>query len=193
MKQFDMTGEEQFGRFTSFLYSRLSALFSGPSMYSFAVSDIAKSKARKILDVGTGPAAIPIMLASIPKRLRIYAVDPSNYMLKIASKRAQGSGIRFGVGYSLYIPFHTKFDMIISSISFHHWAHKKKSLIYLSGFLKKGGEIRIYEFKKIRHLIIQEQHSMTRVQLREAAEGTGLKVKGIIEMEGKLRASYTKA
>lgn len=193
MKQFDMKGEENFGRITSLLYANFSALFSGPAMYNFAANDILKSKSKKVLDVGTGPGAIPILLSSRSQKLDIYAIDPSKYMLSIASKRASGRNIHFASGYSLHVPFHTKFDMIISSISFHHWAHKKESLVYLSKFLNKEGEIRIYEFKKIKHLIIQEQHSMTRDELREAILGTGMHLKEIIEEKGKLRASYVKA
>lgn len=192
-KYFDMTGEESFGLVTSWLYSHFSNSFLCKSLYRFVADDIAKSRARKILDVGTGPAAIPIMLAEKSRRLQIYAVDPSHHMLKIAEKRAKGRKIHLGYGYSMRIPFKTKFDIIFTSVSFHHWAHKKESLRYLSKFLNKKGEIRIYEFRKIRHLLIQEKHSMTREELRDALTGTGLKLKEIIEHNRMFRASYMRA
>ena len=187
-----MSGEENFGRFTSWLYY----LFAIPLMrpvYAFVADDVMRSGAKRVLDVGTGPAQVPIMLSSMSRKLEIYAVDPSDYMLSIASRRSGGLGIRLGSGYSLHIPFRTKFDLIISSISFHHWAHKKESLRYLSGFLRRSGEIRIYEFRKMKHLIIQESHSMGEDEFRRIAEGTGLRVKSIIERKGILRASYVKS
>jgi len=193
MKCTNMEGEERFGPVTSWLYANLCNLFHGPLMYDFVVNDIMKSRAHSILDVGTGPGEVPVELASRSGKFKIYAIDPSKYMLRMARKRAYGMGIRFAQGYSQHVPFDTKFDMIISSISFHHWAHKKESLRYLSGFLSKKGEIRIYEFKKVRHLIVQEHHSMTRDELADAAKGTGLRLKGIVETGGKLRASYCRA
>lgn len=192
MARFDKAREENFGPITSRLYSLLSGIFLESSIYKFAADDILRSKARKILDIGTGPATIPIKVASQSDRVEIYAIDPSKDMLRIASKKAKDSGIHFAEGHSLHVPFHTKFDLITSSISFHHWAHKKESLEYLSQFLNRDGEIRIYEFRKIGHLPIQAKHSMTKEELRGAAEGTGLRVKEIIEKKNKLRASYVK-
>jgi ubiquinone/menaquinone biosynthesis C-methylase UbiE len=192
--EFEMEGEERFGWFTSRIYAFFAKSADGLSMYSFVVDDILSSrKARKIIDIGTGPGNVPSMIAERAGRLEIYAVDPSREMLEIAKRAAGGRRIVFGHGYSQYIPFRTRFDIIFSSVSFHHWAHKRESLIYLSKFLSKGGEIRIYEFKKVKHLLFQEEHSMTREEFREAAGGTGLRVKEIIERKGKLRVTYVKA
>ena len=84
--------------------------------------------------------------------------------------------------------------MIISSVSFHHWAHKKESLAYLSGFLKPGGEIRIYELRKSNRLLAYflDKHRMSIGELRHAADGTGLAVKEVVEKDGFVRGTYVK-
>ena len=188
--KFDLEGEERFGRITSWLYAFFADHSDGFSMWKFAADDILDSGRRIILDVGTGPGNIPFMLADKGKGLEIYAIDPSKAMLRIARKKCAGKKVTLAEGYSRYVPFHKKFDLIISTVSFHHWTHKNESLIYLSKFLKPGGEIRIYEFRKVPHLFIEEKHSMTREELVKAGEEAGLRVKNIAERKGKLRASY---
>ena len=188
--EFDLRGEETFGRATSWLYAKLLAPAANGIFYDFVVSDALRGKAHSILDVGTGPGIVPAELAEGNPGLEVYAIDPSPYMLGHARKRSRGA-VRLARGYSMHVPFHRKFDMIISSASFHHWAHKKESLRYLAGFLAKGGEIRIYEFA--RHGIsLFGSHSMSAGQLASAAEGTGLRVKSILEKRGRIRAVYVK-
>ncbi len=193
----DLKGEEQFGRITSWLYSTLASGYNN-ELYGMAVCDILRSRARQILDVGTGPAGLPIALAKAGvngRQISLYAIDPSKDMLNIARRRAKGLGIRFAQGYSLHVPFNKKFDIIVSSLSFHHWAHKGESLKYLSRFLAPRGEIRIYEYKKHSHGILgllAGSHSMSPEEMRNAAKGTGLGTKRIIEHNGILCAVYVK-
>jgi ubiquinone/menaquinone biosynthesis C-methylase UbiE len=189
--ELDLEGEETFGKATSWLYAKLLGPAANRIFYKFVISDIMKGRARSILDVGTGPGIVPAELAAKNPELAVYAVDPSPYMLGHARKRTRGR-VRLAIGYSLSVPFRRKFDMIISSASFHHWAHKKESLIYLARLLNKDGEIRIYEFSK--HGILPfGSHAMSAEQLRSAAEGTGLRVKGIITSKGRVRAIYSKS
>ena len=129
-----------------------------------------------------------------PDKIDIWAVDPSESMLRIAIKNNKGDGRRFAIGYSQMLTFRRRFDMIISSVSFHHWAHKKESLAYLSGFLKPGGEIRIYELRKSNRLLAYflDKHRMSVGELRHAADGTGLAVKEVVEKDGFVRGTYVK-
>ena len=189
----DLTGEERFGWVTSRLYN-LFAKRGAFGVYEFASRDILKSgKAIKVLDVGTGPGNLPSMLSAKSRKLRIWAIDPSPSMLSIAKRKTGNSQVRFAIGYSQHVPFKEKFDIIASSISFHHWAHKKESLIYLSRFLKKGGEIRVYEMRKSGRRILghfSEMHRRSEEELRRAADGSGLRVKEIVEHGRLIRATY---
>ena len=164
-------------------------------IYDFACKDIlSKSGSFSLLDVGTGPGVLPKMLSERTGRISIWAVDPSESMLRIAIRNNKGRKAVFAIGYSQKLPFKRRFDMIISSVSFHHWAHKKESLAYLSTFLKPEGEIRIYELKKSNRLLSYfiDKHRMSMDELRHAADGTGLVVKGVLEGDGFVRGTYVK-
>ena len=190
----DLHGEERFGPVMSRIYNVFAS--SGvQGLYEFACLDIlGKKGAFSLLDVGTGPGRLPEMLASRQGRIRIYAVDPSPSMLRIARNRRGNRGVKFALGYSRRIPFSLKFGMIISTLSFHHWVHKKESLQYLSQFLERGGEIRIYERVKSGRLLDRfvDMHSAGVEELREIAHGTGLRVKGIVVKDKFVRAAYVK-
>ncbi len=194
----DLEGEERFGRITSRLYNVL-ALLGGGLLYDFAAKDmLAGRSGRKeisILDVGTGPGILPEKLACMRKDAHICGVDPSETMVEIARKRLRNSGVRVELGYSLMVPFRQKFDIICSTMSFHHWAHKKESLIYLSRLLKKDGEIRVYEMRKgkdLRLIGFLQGHRMNRGELESASNGTGLKVNWIRETKIFICASYSR-
>ena len=193
----DLEGEERFGRITSHLYNLL-ALLGGNLLYDFAARDMLEVERHggemAILDVGTGPGILPEKLALMRRGARIYCVDPSQTMVEIARRRLNRYGVRVKLGYSLLVPFKQKFDIICSTMSFHHWAHKKESLAYLSGFLKKDGKIMIYEMKKGRDLPLigfLQAHRMSRRELELIASGTGLKMDSIKETKIFIRAAYS--
>ncbi|MGC8648704.1 MAG: class I SAM-dependent methyltransferase [Candidatus Micrarchaeia archaeon] len=143
-----LDGEKKFGLFASYFYYLIPKLFGIKKSYNFIVDDLANSKAEKIIDIGTGTGDVSILLAKKKRNINIYAIDPSKYMINIAKSQAKNTNIVFKLGSSRYIPFKEKFDIIFSSFSFHCWAKKEESLIYLSKFLKQNGEIKIYELNK---------------------------------------------
>lgn len=188
--------EERFGPITSRLYDLLA--FAIPSMrrfYAFVISDIESSRARRVLDVGFGPGKVALAAAR-NKKMEVYGVEPSQSMLKIAKGRAGGAkNVHLEIGSSRKVPFHTKFDLIFSSISFHHWHDRNNSLRYLNRFLRKGGEIRIYEFQRGGRGITSKlaSHSVSKGELYDAARGSGLKIKGMLERENFIRAAFVKS
>jgi len=193
MKDYCLKGEERFGLFGSWAYSLGIKLCGAKGFYDFVVADLDKKEFDALLDVGTGPADIPIMLVSSKKIKKIYAIDPSKDMLNIAKRKPKASIIKFGYGSSRYVPFNRKFDAIISTLSFHHWVQKIESLKYLTGFLKKGGQIRIYEFEKktntglLRYFI--SSHAVTKKEMIDAGKEAGLKV-DIVRKGGFIRTTF---
>lgn len=164
--------------------------------YSFVIKDIGAYKTDSMLDVGTGPGDVPIALAKLGGISRICAVDPSYDMVRIARMRSKGLGIEVAQGSSRHVPFKGRFGIIISTLSFHHWAEKRNALRYLSTYLSQNGEIRIYEFdrnsiKGARRRIASD-HSVTEVELKEAAKASGLRLKGVLMKDGFIRASLTR-
>lgn len=196
MTDYYLKDEERFGFLSSFAYWIGVKLPDIHRLYLFVLNDLKGKNVADLLDVGTGPADVPIMLAKSGKFGRIYAIDPSLSMLRIAKLRSKELNIKFGQGSSRSVPFKRTFDIIISSLSFHHWAEKEKSLRYLSGLLKKGGEIRIYEFERSgatgwrRYFI--SSHSVTKDGMIDVARRSGLTARNILQKDGLIRTTFVK-
>ena len=141
-------GEEKFGPFSSRVYA-FGVSRSLKPLYGFIVGDVKKIKPKSILDVGAGPGDLIVMIKKEVKNAEVYCVDPSESMQKMAVKkfdRNKIEGIKYKLGSSGYIPFKNRFDLIVTSISFHHWKEKEKSIRYLLGRLNKDGKLVVYEF-----------------------------------------------
>ena len=84
--------------------------------------------------------------------------------------------------------------MLVQKISEEPVALPKLVYAYLSGFLKPGGEIRIYELRKSNRFLAYflDKHRMSVEELRHAADGTGLAVKEVVEKNGFVRGTYVK-
>ncbi len=142
-------GEEKFGFCTSKLYEAIPKYFLR-DLYQAVISDVEKYSPAKILDVGCGTANVDKIIAEKFHEVSIYAIDPSIYMTKIAERKMAryGSRIHVSQGSSRYIPFDIKFDMVFSSLSFHHWKCRDKGLETISRYVDKNGFIAIYEYYK---------------------------------------------
>ena len=185
MEDYYLDGEERFGRFSSKAYSLFSKCSTANDVYNFIIREISARNPETVLDVGTGPAAAAIGLALRLGKSKVYAVDPSPYMVKIAKKDAAGiMNIEIKEGSSRHVPFTEKFDIIYSSISFHHWKEKQQSLRYLAGRLSKSGRILIYELDRDKLNFIEKlfvgRHSITVREVKEACIGN-LRVDGYKE------------
>jgi ubiquinone/menaquinone biosynthesis C-methylase UbiE len=118
-----------------------------------AIEVTTKLSAGTILDIGTGPGYVPIDIARESSSLEVKAIDISPAMVAIASKNAQKAGlerrVQFKFGSAEKIPFEDKsFDLIISTLSFHHWARPEKCFQEIHRALKPGGEAWIYEIRQ---------------------------------------------
>ena len=144
--------DENFGFFTSRLYKVFSNTFpSMKSFYSFILSDIANYKFSSMLDIGCGPGTLDVKIAQAFPESKIYGIDPSKDMVRQASSLAKKIDIKnleFAMGKNTEIPFDLKFDLVITTLSFHHWAVKRDALEYIAGHIASGGKIAIYEFLK---------------------------------------------
>jgi len=102
-----------------------------------------------LLDIGTGPGRLPVIIASRNKYINITGLDLSPDMVKIASARATRAGlsnVSFKVGSASDLPFGDReFDLAISTLSFHHWKDPDKALDEICRVLREGGEAWIYD------------------------------------------------
>ena len=185
-----LEGEERFGSCSSRIYSRFSGLHYW-KYYKTIVREVLKLHPESVLDVGCGPGDILAHIAAENASVRLFGVDPSHGMINAARKKFAKRGLAGRVtvepGSSRKIPFSPdKFDLIISSISFHHWKERKSSLENLSRHLKEKGRIIIFDLDREQlpgKLPIFRNHT-----LAETEEGE-FEVEGFTTVKSKLDGS----
>ncbi len=98
----------------------------------------------KMLDLGTGPGDIPILLASRIDQCHIHATDLSQPMLDIAGQRVAAVGLEEKVMLShasiTDLPFDDDtFDVVFSNTVLHHIPEPLQMLAEAHRVLKQGG------------------------------------------------------
>ncbi len=140
-----------------FPFSRLYSLLTssrilGDFYRSVADQVLAYLKSGRVLDVGTGPGRLPIMIASKNKYIHVTGVDLSDDMVKIASRRVASEGLQnadFRTGNASELPFGDReFDLAISTLSFHHWKEPGHALDEVYRVLREGGEAWIFDMPR---------------------------------------------
>lgn len=143
-------GNREFGWFSSKVYSFFAERSKKhKEIYEKIAVDIEKREPKRILDVGCGPGiAISILARTLPNS-NFYGLDTSPTMIGIAKKRLEKAGLSnntsFEVGSSSRVPFNGEFDCIFSSLSFHHWSNREKTLEGILERLSDRGILLIYE------------------------------------------------
>jgi ubiquinone/menaquinone biosynthesis C-methylase UbiE len=102
-----------------------------------------------ILDVGTGPGVLLVELARRRPDLTLTGVDLSPDMVTAANRNLRRSGDRASVrvGDAARLPFEDgSFDLVVSSLSTHHWDDPAAAALELNRVLRPGGRILIYDF-----------------------------------------------
>ena len=98
------------------------------------------------LDVGTGPAQIPILLAQRQQEIRITAIDLSENMLKFGEKRVAQAGLAERISLEQVdaksLPYPDAcFDGVISNSIVHHLPHPMPVIREISRLVRPGGLI----------------------------------------------------
>ena len=107
----------------------------------------------RILDVGTGPGYLPFEIAKRAPSLTITGIDLSSAMVRIARanaiKRGFSDRLRFLQANASDLPFEDGyFDLVVSTLSFHHWARPLDCLKELHRVLKADAEAWIYDARR---------------------------------------------
>ncbi len=135
-------------------FSRLYAALASTSLFQdfyriVARQVLEKGKTGRVLDIGTGPGRLPVLLANESPLLQVTGLDLSADMVKMAVQEARRRGLKnvtFRQGNASELPFpDTEFDLVISTLSFHHWKQPEKALDEIYRVLREGGEAWIYD------------------------------------------------
>jgi len=138
-------------------YDRHAGIFGGP-LYRRVARDVAAAglpAGAVVLDVGTGPGRVPLMIAAACPDLTVVGVDLSAEMVARATARAASATerIRFQVADVVALPLEDgSVDLVVSSISQHHWDDPSAGLRDVVRVLRPGGQAWIYDFRfALRH------------------------------------------
>jgi ubiquinone/menaquinone biosynthesis C-methylase UbiE len=135
-------------------YDRVANHMTRP-LYERVAADVTAaglSEAGRVLDVGTGPGRVPILIARALPGWRVDGVDLSGPMIDRARRNAEEAGladqVTFTVGDVVALPYpDASFDLVVSSISLHHWADAEAGLREVRRVLRPGGQAWIYDFR----------------------------------------------
>ncbi|GII01987.1 class I SAM-dependent methyltransferase [Planobispora takensis] len=134
------------------LYDRMSRVFGFRPVYARTVADVAGASlpgGGRVLDVGTGPGRVPAAIARRCPGLHVEGLDLSAEMIDYA-RRTAGTDERlsFTVGDVAHLPYHDDaFDLVVSTMSQHHWADAEAGVRELARVLRPGGQVWIYDFR----------------------------------------------
>lgn len=124
-------------------------------LYGRVAADVAAAglaDGSRVLDVGTGPGRVPLAIAHAIPGLHVEGIDLSDEMIeharRVASEDAVQDRVSFAVGdvADLRYPDDT-FDLVVSTLSQHHWADVGSGVRELWRVLKPTGQIWIYDIR----------------------------------------------
>ncbi len=107
----------------------------------------------KILDVGTGPGRLPIEIAKRLKNVKVFGIDLSEDMIKLAKTNAEkedvGNKVEFRVGSAYDTGFKTgSMDLVLSTGMIHHLKEPPLFFNEIHRILKYGGEAWLFDGRK---------------------------------------------
>jgi ubiquinone/menaquinone biosynthesis C-methylase UbiE len=120
---------------------------------SSRVADLALSLGpapRRVLDVGAGTGYLLGLLAGrLSAAEELTGVDPAPSMVAVARERASDERLRFLEGTAERLPAaDERYDLVVSTTSFDHWADQAAGIAECAGVLAPGG-----------HLVLADQFS----------------------------------
>ena len=136
-------------------YQRWAGLFARP-LYRRVVADVAAAElpaGALVLDVGTGPGTVPLMIAAECPDVAVTGVDLSQEMIARATSSADGEPfdvdrVSFGVADVAALPFDDRsVDLVVSSLSMHHWTDPAAGLREVVRVLRPGAQAWIYDVR----------------------------------------------
>jgi ubiquinone/menaquinone biosynthesis C-methylase UbiE len=101
----------------------------------------------RILDLGCGSGQLAARLAQRVPHGSVLGVDPAEEMIRVGRRQHRRKNLSFEVGSSDAIPSGAgTFDVVVSTISFHHWSRPVESLREIARVLRPGGRLLILDF-----------------------------------------------
>jgi len=160
-------------------YERVAGRLARP-LYRRVVADVAAERlpaGALVLDLGTGPGLLPEELVRACPGLTVVGVDLAPEMVARARSRFPGTtGLRFELGDVAALPFGDgSADLVISSLSLHHWDRPEAGLAGVVRVLRPGAEAWIYDGRRtLRRAMGLVDGLPAEVRLESRLQGLGL-------------------
>jgi ubiquinone/menaquinone biosynthesis C-methylase UbiE len=102
-----------------------------------------------VLDVGTGPGRLPVEIARHSPQVWVTGLDVSPRMIEAAKAAIEpGQQVIAEVGDVAKLPYRDgSVDLVVSTLSQHHWPDRPAALAELARVLAPGGRIWIYDLR----------------------------------------------
>ena len=114
-----------------------------------------------VLDVGCGTGRFLRKIKSRWPSASLSGIDPAEGM--ITKARLYLPGASFVVGSAESLPFpDASFDLVISTVSFHHWADQEKAFREINRVLREGGTFALADVANSRFLSLFLRHGRMR-------------------------------
>lgn len=142
--------EEKFGFFTSYLYDLFSTVRPMKMFHQFVLESVLSGNPKKILDIGFGTGSVIRRIVKNAPEAEVYGVEPSPSMYKVAMRKLKTpvseGRVKLAMGSSRKIQFEEKFDVIYTSLSFHHWKNQEESIRNVIKYLQPDGSFKVLEY-----------------------------------------------
>ena len=134
---------EHYHRFTARLERPLWARIAGD------IAELRLPAGAQVLDVGTGPGRLPVEIARRCPELRVTGLDVSARMVEAARAAIEpGQQVVAEVGDVAALPYRDgSVDLVVSTLSQHHWPDLPAAIRELARVLAPGGRIWIYDLR----------------------------------------------
>lgn len=120
--------------------------------HKWIIDNVGDLTGKKVLDVGCGTGELCYVLKSIYPNAEYRGIDISEVMIAKSKKRVKD--IKFDVGNVQALPYEdNSFDIIVNTLSFHHYEDPQGALNEMKRVLKPGGKIYILDSIKNLRLI----------------------------------------
>ena len=102
-----------------------------------------------VLDVGTGPGRLPVEIARRSPQVWVTGLDVSPRMIEAATAAIEpGQQVTAQVGDVARLPYRDgSVDLVVSTLSQHHWPDRTAAIAELARVLAPGGRIWIYDLR----------------------------------------------
>jgi len=107
----------------------------------------------RLLDVGTGPGRLLLAIARLRPDVEAVGIDPSPDMVDRAESHARAAGVggrvtaRVATAEDLPFP-DSSFDVVVSSLSAHHWADPARGVVEQARVLRPGGHLWVCDLRR---------------------------------------------